>query len=111
MIPRTTYSIGIKSYGEGAEDAHGNSVGDWGDPVATEVYAIAPRYSNEPTPGRDEVIVGLTILAPPGVEVGPLDRVVIDGEEWEVEGEVGNWNRGPFAYYPGVSFDLKRAEG
>lgn len=98
----------------GAPDAHGNDATVWGEEyIPLPIYAIAPRTSTEPVPGRDEVITGLTIYAPkPANFIGPGDRIIIGSEgEWEVDGEVGDYNRGPFGYAPGVVIHLRKAEG
>lgn len=105
------HTIGHKVARVGAKDAHGNVTLSWDDPVDLAVYAIYPRYSQEPEPDRPLVVVGLAVLAPTGTTVDPFDRFVIDGEEYEVEGEVADWTRGPFDYSPGVEIVLKRAEG
>lgn len=107
----TPYTVGVRAYIPGLIDAHGNEVSGWADPVEISVYAIAPRTSNEPEPGRMEVYVGKSILAPPSANIGPHDHVVIDGVEYEVEGEVGDWNTGPFSWSPGISINLSRVEG
>lgn len=112
MIP-TPHTIGVRAFGAGTPtlDVHGNEVVSWGAPVIYPVYAIAPRSSSEPVPGRSEVIVGLSVYAPHGVMIGPRDRVVIDGEEYEVEGEIADYTKGPFGYKPGIVINLRRAEG
>lgn len=107
----TPHTIGHRAYQAGAKDAHGNPVDTWAAPVTVNVYAIYPRYAQEPEPDRPLVVVGLAVLAPPTVQIGPRDRVVIDGEEWDVEGDPGDWTRGPWDYAPGVEIVLKRAEG
>lgn len=112
MIPRKTYFVSVKRWQEqGGEDAHGNAVEGYAAPVQVEVYAIAPSTSAEPESGRNLVVTGYTLLAPPGTVIGPHDLVVLDGEDYKVDGDPGNWNRGPFGYTPGVSISLTRAEG
>lgn len=107
-----TQTIGVKKYAEGATDAHGNNVGGWSQPIYVGVYSIAPTASNEPyEAGREAVITGLTVLAPSGTKVSRLDRVIVAGEEYTVEGEIANWDMGPFGFTPGISFNLKRVEG
>lgn len=107
------HTVGVRAFGAGGPgyDAHGNEVPSWGDPVPVAVYAIAPRPSEEPQPGRSEVISGLAVYAPADTVVGPRDRVVIDGEEWEVEGELGDYTRGPWGYPFGVVINVTRVEG
>jgi len=103
--------VGVRAFTAGETDAHGNPIDGWADAVETLVYAVHPRVSSEPLPDRSEVVIGLTMLTPPDVTIGPRDRVVYRGEEYEVEGDIGNWNDGPFGWTPGLAVNLKRVEG
>lgn len=105
------YTVGVRAYVEGATDAHGNPIDSWAAPVDIDVYAVAPRTSSEPDPARSEVVVGLQVMAPPGTTVDHRSRVVVDGVEYEVEGDVADWTRGPFGFAPGVLINLKRTGG
>lgn len=108
----TPYEVGIKRHVAGAKDAHGNKSESWLDPEFVRVYSIAPTSSQEPPEaGRGAVITNITVLAPPTVTVDRLDRIVIGEDEYTVEGEVGNWNQGPFGFTPGISITLKRVSG
>ncbi|WP_030757213.1 hypothetical protein [Streptomyces sp. NRRL F-5135] len=46
--------------------------------------------------GRDTVIVGYTVYAPPGTQVRTTDKARIRGEVCEITGEPGDWGRSPF---------------
>jgi hypothetical protein len=107
----TRFTVGHKVYQEGATDAHGNPVDGWAASVPLAVFAIYPRFSEEPAPDRPLVVVGKAVLAPTGTTVGPKDLLVIDGEDWKVEGEPADWTTGPFGFTPGVEIVLTRAEG
>lgn len=111
MMPREP--LYVRTYTPGANDAHGNPVDDWGEPHLVNVFAVAPRYASfEPfMTRRSVVVVGLTVLAPYGVAIGPRDRVTVHGIEYEVEGEPGDYTHGPFGYVPGIEIALKRVEG
>jgi hypothetical protein len=114
VTPR--YTVGHRVYTEGETDDLGNPREGWADPVPLKVFAIAPTASladAEPAlPSRDAVITGLTLYVPRGAQLGPHDRFVIDGEEWEQEGDVGDYSRGPFTNAVGhVVVYLKRKEG
>lgn len=112
MTLRPKYKLGIKRYQEGAEDAHGNPVEAWGVPELVDVYAIAPTSSTEPSePGRAAVIDGLSVLAPDDFEIDAKDRAVYKGSEYSIEGNLANWNEGPFSFQPGFQFNLKKVEG
>lgn len=109
---KAAYTVGLKRYVPGATNAHGNPRDTWSAPVDLPVYAIAPRFSTEPDPSRPGgIVVGLTLLAPPDALVGGRDRIVIDGDDYEVEGDHADWNRGPFDWRPGNSINLRRVKG
>lgn len=112
MSLQSLFTIGVKRYTEGSVDQYNNPTKSWSAPVAVEVYSIAPTTSAEPfEAGRNAVITGLTVLAPVGTVIGPKDRVVINSEEYEVDGKIADWSKGPFGWAPGIEIKLKRAEG
>jgi hypothetical protein len=113
---RAKYTIGHKVYEPGAVDDMGNEVDAWADSVDLKVYSIAPSASLadvEPEPGRQAVMTLMSVLVPAGALLGPHDRYVIDGDEWEQEGEDGDYTRGPFRgpRSAGIVLNLKRVEG
>lgn len=115
---RARYTIGHRRYQEGAEDDFGQPVKSWAPAVDLKVYSIAPMSATpEPVPGRDAVVTHLSVLVPDGANLGPHDRYVIDGEEWDQEGEVGDYTRSPFPQRAdsyvrrGLVLNLKRVEG
>lgn len=92
---------------------------EYGDPVATEPTevtltdcSVSPRLSNEVNaPGRQGVIVGLTLYAPYGTDIRHTDRFTVDGVPFEVDGEAGSW-KSPFdGWEAGDTVALKRATG
>lgn len=108
----TPFTIGVKRYADGAVDRYNNPTKTWLTAVDVLVYGIAPTSSDEPfEAGRNEVLTGKTVFAPVGTVIGAQDRVVIDGDEYEVDGEIGDWSKGPFSWSPGIEIKLKRAEG
>lgn len=108
---RPVYTLGLRRWMPGLEDAHGNPVESWADPVDWKVFAVAPTASMEPLADRMAVATGISVLAPPDPLPGPHDVVIYDGEEWQVVGEVANYTTGPFTYKPGVVVNLERKEG
>lgn len=107
----TAQTIGHAIYTPGTVDAHGNPTDTWASPVNVGVYGYGPRSdSNSAEPGGTQVITGLTVLAPM-FAVDPRDRFVVAGKTYEVVGEVGEWDSGPFGYEPGMTVNLKRVEG
>ncbi|TKT03442.1 hypothetical protein [Streptomyces lasalocidi] len=112
MTLKAKWSIGIKRYQTGAEDAHGNPVESWGPTELVDVYAIAPTSSTEPSvPGREAVIDGLAVLSPKDYGITAQDRAVIGDDEYTIEGSLANWNLGPFEFKPGFQFILKKVNG
>lgn len=112
MNLKAKYKLGVKRYLEGSTDAHGNPVEGWGPVEYLDVYAIAPTSSAEPAAsGREAVITGLSVLAPVGVQIDAKDRAVIGDKEYTIEGDLADWNTGPFDFKPGVQINLKRVDG
>lgn len=111
-----TFVIGLKRYQAGAVDRYNNPTDSWLSAVNITVYSIAPTSSVEPfEAGRNAVITGLQVLAPIGTVVGRKDRVVVDGEDYTVEGEIADWSKSPFntgvLTAAGIEIHLKRVEG
>ena len=73
--------------------------------------AVAPRYATESTDPRvPPVIVGKTVFGPTRA-LDSDDRLVIDGEEWQVDGLPGE-GVNPFSgWAPGMEVPVKRAAG
>jgi len=100
------------------------SLDDNGDPLTTdpathevEDCIIAPRAEGEiHDRGREGVIVGLSLYAPAGSDIGRLDLIVIaEGDPnagtYEVEGEPGEWRSPWTGWAPGIQVALRRAQG
>jgi hypothetical protein len=74
--------------------------------------AETPQIGGVQQQGRDTVIVGYTIYAPPGVDVRTTDQFRIRGAVCEVTGEPGDWGRNPFTGTSGpVQFAANRVTG
>lgn len=107
---RADRTAGYRVYVAGVEDAHGNPVDSWATAVDVDVYGWGPRASTEP--GGTQVIVGLEVYAPASLAVGALDRMVVDGLEYVVDGDPGDYSRGPLGRSVGQKvINLKRVEG
>lgn len=95
-------------------DRYGNLVRDWDSATRLDIpgCGVAPRTSDEETEqGRQGVIVGIAVYAPPGTDIVPSDRMEVRGEVYEVVGEVADW-RSPFTgWHPGIVVNLRRVEG
>lgn len=105
-------SVSLLSVAATGQDAYGN---DATTPTTTTIPGAVtwPRTSTEDADGtRDTVIVGLTVLVPPGVAVAATDRFLIDGVAYEVDGEPFDWSVNPFTdSRAGTQVDLKRVTG
>lgn len=124
MLP-TPWTVGHRVWSQSGRDVHGNPVQSFADPVVLAVHAVFPRTQDEPgEPNRWQTVEGLTVLAPAGTVVGEHDRVVVPyvvddagavlvaGDEFEVDGPLGDWTRGPWPHpTAGVSFNVTRVEG
>lgn len=98
----------------GATDAHGNPVTAYGTGTQWEVWALAPGSMQEPgDPNRDLSLIVWTVYAPNNADAPTeYDRVIVDGEEFEVDGRPQDWTRGPWPHpTAGVVVELRRAEG
>lgn len=112
MTYPTPFTIGVKRHVAGSADRYNNPADSWSAPVDVLVYGIAPTSSAEPfESGRNAVVTGKTVLAPVGTVIGAKDRVVIDSEEYEVDGDISDWSDGPFSWSPGIEIKLKRVKG
>ena len=87
---------------------------DWNNPAAIDVSGVAvePRPSQEPIQdARNAVTSGFTLYMPPGVVVGPANRVTVRGATYDVLGEPALW-RSPFTgWEPGIVVQVGRTEG
>lgn len=74
--------------------------------------AEKPEVGGPEQQGRDTVIVGWTVYAPPGTEIRTTDKAVIRGAVCEITGEPGDWGRNPFTGTRGpVQFAADRVTG
>lgn len=68
-------------------DRYGNVIPDWTGATSTAVDAwISQRASTEAEAGRDTVATTLGMFVDADVDIEAGDRVVVDGETWEVDG-------------------------
>ncbi|WP_239502177.1 hypothetical protein [Streptomyces qinglanensis] len=74
--------------------------------------AETPQVGGAEQQGRDTVIVGFTVYAPPRSDVLTTDQFRIRGEVCEVTGWPGDWGRSPFTGTSGpVQFAADRVTG
>lgn len=103
-------SVLIERWHPGGTNAHNQTVDAWDPPASLAVIGIAPVASSEtPTQGSNRVAdrATLYVLEP----VSHKDRVTIDGEVWQVDGDAADWNRGPYGWQPGFTVTVRRWRG
>lgn len=113
---RITATLGLKVYDPDGKDRYNNPKPGWADPVPWPVWAIAPAQSTEPDQvNRDAVFTGLTVYAPiDGPRPGAHDLVVYRDEDWQVTGDVAEWDNNPalpVTRERGIVVNLDRWEG
>lgn len=95
---------------------------DYGDPLAPAEFtlsgvAFAPRSSTELSNQRNTVIVGMTMYAPYGSDVRPIDTIIrtnpvtSETETYNVDGEVGPWLHPLTGWAAGTEVALRRVTG
>lgn len=111
----TPWTVQVQAYDSTAEDGFGNPLDAWGPAGAPQpVYGWCPPGTigrREVTGWRSVVTTDVELLAPPGFTCNPRDRIILDGLVHEVQGEVEDFNHGPFGFRPGVVVNLKRTKG
>lgn len=106
------FTVGHRVWAGGVEDAWGNTVSGWADPVEKRVYGWgAPATSEPKVAGHNRDVVELELLVPPGFECSPHDRMVLDSLEYEVIGGVEMFDHNPFGWNPGGIVNLRRVSG
>jgi hypothetical protein len=90
-------------------------VPDWDNVTDSSVALLAPpaprRTSEmrEATDRRQGTIYGYTLYFPTATDVLPSDRVVLWGDEYEIDGEPGVWTSGTGSPLGGLEVDVVRA--
>lgn len=107
------YLLEVKKRDTSGLDSHGNPQDTWGAPTPWEVTALAPGGSTEGEVDRDTSRLAWTVYAPLSPQVPhELDRVLVEGEEFEVYGRPDDYTRGPWPHpTAGVVVRLQRVEG
>lgn len=105
------WSVGVCTFQEGGRDSHGKPIQSWSDPVYVKVYGWSePTLEEAAVLFHDREIVDLRVLVPAGFTVGSMDRVVVEGDSYDVVGK-SDFTHGPFGYQPGGVVNLRRATG
>lgn len=107
------HPVMVERYNPGARDAHGNAVDGWQAPVTVKAVFIAPGDMSEPgSANRDSSEIAFTVAFPAGTVLSERDRIVLDGDEYQIDGRPDDWTRGPWPHpTAGVVAKLRRVEG
>lgn len=91
-------------------DDHGTDVPDWTDPDEHDETgcSVQPAPGTEDLIGRDQITTIWTVYAPLAADVLTTDRVVYQGDTFEVDGPIRRWETGVLDH---VEFGLKAADG
>ncbi|MFF1531488.1 head-tail adaptor protein [Cellulomonas sp. NPDC058312] len=112
MIP-LPFTAGLRAFIGSAEDDLGNPTEGWGTAVETSAVWWTPSSvatSEQKMAGHDRVVVDLVMVVDSATAVGPRDRVVIDGRDFEVIGYPEDFDHGPW-WQPGRKpVNLRRIE-
>lgn len=92
------------------DDEYGNEQPSFAPPEERYVFGWAPAGGVEVNTFRHAVTADLSVYAPADFTVRPKDRMRVDGKTYDVQGDVEDYNHGPFGYAPGVVVNLSRSE-
>lgn len=73
--------------------------------------AIWPTVTTEIVTGQDTVTWDLECLLPPDTDILPTDRVLFDGETYDVVGRPMRWRSPITGRKPGIQVNLKSQTG
>lgn len=74
--------------------------------------AVAPRSSQDLTaPGRQGVLIGLSVYAPLSADVVAGDQIIYDGDLFDIDGAIGKWRSAYGSRLEGLEFAVRRALG
>lgn len=109
-----TTTLQVRRYSSSTKDAHGNTAAVFGEPQDWTVRGLAPGSMEEPgRTNRDLSVIEWTVYADRSNDAPTeRDRVLVDNEEFSVEGRPSDWTRGPWATPgAGIVVELRRPEG
>lgn len=90
------------------EDDYGNDLFETTQ-TTIERCEWQPRSSSENVSARDQLVSGLMFYAPEGTDLRHTDALLLDGERYEVDGDVGRWSGVAIPGY--VETALRRVTG
>jgi hypothetical protein len=77
------------------QDDYGNDTYDYTDEEVGPC-SIQQANSRETTTFSDQVLTGIIVFMPWGTEVDYEDRMIVDGDEYEITGDPDHW-QSPFS--------------
>lgn len=110
---RISETVQRSAFQGGTEDAYGNPVEGWADPVDVGIYAFDPDDSrHEPfLPGHDRVVTKPAIFVPTGTTIGSRDRVTVREVVYEVDGVALDYRNPYDSSMDGIQVNLKAVTG
>lgn len=87
---------------------------DWSSPDELAILGCGfdPGDSTEPLEaGRDAVLAKPTVYAPSGADVTALDRLIVRGRTWQVDGDPADYRNPLTGWEPGLVIKLKAVSG
>jgi hypothetical protein len=87
---------------------------DWDSPdeLAIDGVAVAPGASTESAEAdRSRLDIEFTLYMPHGSDVKPLDRVVVRGTAYDVEGKPADWHNPFTGDEPGTVVEVRKVAG
>ena len=96
------------------EDAHGNTVPSYGNPISIEDVAVAPTATEESLAAGDRVTDRITLYLDPEAGIDKIDtrdRFLVRGDVYEVKGSFLNWVNPFDGDNPGGTIYVERVTG
>mgnify|MGYP006278550203 CR=1 FL=1 len=89
-------------YVPGGEDAHGNTIPEWLDPVEVACIWWPVNSSEPPGPptGSERVVAELSLVVDVSVGVDHRDRFTVEGQLFEATRQPKEYDHGPWGFTP-----------
>ena len=94
---RLKYTVGLCVYSAGAEDTHGNPTASWAAPVDIAANHWSTSSTEPVVAGYDRTIVDKIVVVDSSQAVSARDRMVINGEMFEVVALPEDYDHGPYS--------------
>lgn len=107
-------AIQYAAYDGTQKDSRGNIIDSWATPVEVAVHSWHISGTHEPQiAGHDRVLVDAQVFGPVSWVPSPKDKVVLPGRpgEYQVIGEVEDYNHGPFTDGWPLVVNLRKVTG